>query len=122
MDSGKICPDVKIIEEVAAGVSNKAIADFGTASAEIYPINGPVVCDTEGCGWQSEILTLEGMMVWHNVKCPKCNDCIIINDEELMMLENTIIMEKSANAVGLSLGPKPGTPEEELVRIKIAAR
>lgn len=42
-----------------------------------------VKCDS--CDWHDETET--DIRRWHKVQCPKCNDCVIITDEDLAALE-----------------------------------
>ena len=42
--------------------------------------NTTVKCDK--CDWEEPIQWSE-VKNWHNVVCPKCNDCIIVNDDDL---------------------------------------
>lgn len=45
--------------------------------------NVNVKCDK--CDWSKAIPWSEAKD-WHNVLCPKCKDCIIVNDEDLAVI------------------------------------
>lgn len=67
--------------------------------------NQIVLCDD--CGWQIETTTLKSVRDWHNKKCPECNDCVIINDEELAIFEkaneNLLEAERLMEAGGINI-------------------
>lgn len=41
-----------------------------------------VQCDAPGCGWRHDVDEMKDMLAWHNVPCPECGLCEIINDRE----------------------------------------
>jgi phage FluMu protein Com len=45
--------------------------------------NVNIKCDK--CDWSKAIQWSEAKD-WHNVLCPKCKDCIIVNDEDLAVI------------------------------------
>jgi len=53
-----------------------------------------VKCDNPKCDWtQDNAIVLN----WHNKQCPKCNNCIIITDEDISVLKNLLLLAEKVN-------------------------
>ncbi|MDD5006338.1 MAG: hypothetical protein PHS33_07590 [Candidatus Omnitrophica bacterium] len=59
-----------------------------------YISNAHVKCDK--CDWQLAINHTE-IPQWHNKQCPKCNDCIIVNDDDLAAYEYMVAISNIQN-------------------------
>lgn len=62
---------------------------------KLNPTDTEIKCDEEGCHWN---LSLEWSEIpsWHNVKCPRCKQGIIVNNEDLnaFSMVNTLISQQ----------------------------
>jgi uncharacterized paraquat-inducible protein A len=54
--------------------------------------NTIVKCDK--CDWALKIENPEDVKKWHNVKCPKCHDSIIISDNDMAILNHFLAISK----------------------------
>lgn len=46
-------------------------------------------CDNPKCDWTAQ----DNPFDWHNKKCPKCKDCIIIDDKDFAILKGIQALE-----------------------------
>lgn len=93
--------------------------------------NQTVLCDD--CGWTTETSTLQSIREWHNKECPECNDCIIINDQELASFEaanrELVKAEELLETMGIDINEmnqdlesllKSLSPGEEIMRTSMS--
>jgi len=74
-----------------------------------------VKCDK--CDWRLEE---QNIYDWHNKECPKCNDCIIINDKDLNAYKNIVKINDALESTGIVkiLDKTPDNYNGILVNIK----
>ena len=75
--------------------------------------NMRVKCDTPGCGWSLEIEPHQ-ITDFHNVLCPKCQKCIIVNDEDLSLFYAMMSIASMGRAMN------EGKPSDSWVRVDSA--
>lgn len=63
-----------------------------------------IKCDKDDCDWRQEIDDSD-LDDWLNVKCPKCQDCVIITPEDITFYYVMKGLERAGKALNIK-GPK----------------
>ena len=83
-----------------------------------------VTCDTDGCGFECDT---DDLSKWHNVKCPKCGQGVLITDEDIRTFNsfigvvdmlNTANPNPDPNSVYVDAVFRSKTQELEILNVK----
>lgn len=98
--TSKVTPFIKRktreLEEYAEEVAKQFPADQMEGIYRMTQESTTVFCPGEDCDWKDEKLEYNQVLAYHDEKCPKCGDEVVITDGDLMQY---VVMQEVAKTI-----------------------